>query len=504
MLLISRALCHATQNVREVLHPPRRLQTAPILKPEHPWEARGVYFQGSVLKDGPLFRMWYSAIGQRRRDEQFCAYAESPDGLHWTKPLSPDRPCRDWPATNVVYGRDFNIAAPNIHFYAEPRDGYRYFMAFDSRIEQHRLQFVPKHGGLTEADRRRYMRHPAWTPDLDWQKYWPNDGQTYRALYLADSRDGLHWEPADARFAIPGQSDGDHTVIWDPARRLYRIYFRDNRVDENGARVRQVMIAASRDTVDWSPRELCLESDAIDDPRVRQIHGMTVTWHDGLYIGLIQMMEIHHELPGWNPLTPFECARFHVQLAVSADGLRFHRIAERAEFFGTGDPGAFDHGMVRCGGQWVFDGDRMLMYYDGRPYEHGQIQKDPSGALKLAGDGCTTDVGIGVAESPRDRFAGLAPLDPAQPGHIVVALPEGTRELRLNCALDRGEITASLRHPDGCLLRTHTDQTCLPLRTGGLNVPLTWSTGPLPPSPAPIHLRLTLKGNATVYALYPT
>ena len=502
MLLVSRCLCHASQNVTERLHPPVRLQREPILRPEHPWEARGVYFQGSVLKDGDTFRMWYSAIGQKRREEQYCGYAESRDGLHWEKPLSRERPCREWPETNVVYGQNFNIAAPNVHFYAQPRGGHRFFMSFDSRIEQHQFQFVPKVGGLTEADKRRYMRHPNYTPDFDWRKFWPNDQQTYRALYFADSTDGLRWEPVDARFGIAGMSDGDHTVAWDPAARLYRIYFRDNRIDDNGARIRQVVTATSPDTVEWSAPRLCLESDAIDDPRVNQIHGMTVTQRDGVFIGLIQMMEIHQEAVAWNPLTPFEFARFHVQLAVSADGVRFHRVGERGEFFGTsGQEGTFDYGMVRCGGQWVFDGDRMLMYFDGRPYEHGQSDKQRA----AGGDGLSTDVGIGVAESPMDRFAGLTPLDASRPGHVVVALPEGARALALNCEVPEGaQITASLRRPDGCRVLTHTDDLCLPIRRSALRAPLQWKgQSALPQDIGPLHVRLRLTGAATAYAIYP-
>jgi len=501
MLLPALHLCHSTCNLVERLVPPRRLQQEPIIRPEYPWEAKGVYFQGSVLKDGATFRMWYSAIGAQRRAEQYLAYAESADGVHFEKVLRPEWAHAGWATTNILYGQRFNVSAPNVHFYHEARGAYRFFLVFDSRIEQHEFQYVPKHGGLHPADKLRLMRHPNYTPDFDWSKYYPNVNQTYRAVYLADSVDGLRWEPPDARFGIPGMSDGDHTVVWDPLRRCYRMYFRANRLDENGRRIRQVVTATSTDTLEWSSPQVCLESDAIDDPRVHQIHGMTVTWHDGLFIGLIQMMEIQDEIVTWNPLTPFELARFHVQLAVSRDGVRFHRVADRAEYFGTGETGCFDCGMVRSGGQWVFDGDRMLMYYDGRPYPHGQ--RDPANPHRLLGDGCTGQVGIGVAEAPRDRFAGLTPRDTARPGYLTVALLEEADALTLNCDVPAGaEITASLRYSDGCRILPYTDEDFLPIRTGGLRVPLRWRCGErLPTIAHPLHLRLCLKGQATVYAL---
>jgi len=347
------------------------------------------------------------------------------------------------------------------------------------------------------------MRPPNFPPGFDWLKYYPNQGQTYRAVYVADSADGYRWEPQDARFAIPGQSDGDHTVVWDPASRLYRMYFRDNRVDENGRRIRQVVTATSPDTVEWSEPRLCLESDAIDDPRVNQIHGMTVTHRDGLFIGLVQVMEIEEEIVQWNPLAPAERARFHVQLAVSLDGVRFHRVADRGEYFGTGEEGRFDCGMVRSGGQWVFDGDRMLMYYDGRPYRHAP--KDPK-ASGLPADGCSRVVGIGVAEAPCDRFAGLTPRDLSRPAHVVVCLPQGARSLTLNCDVDEGaSITASLRRPDGCRVLGWTDDDCVLVRQGGLRVPLAWNTGPsLPAVEGPLHLRLRLQGRCAAHAINPT
>jgi len=493
MLLCSRALCLASANVREVLCPPLRLHAAPVVRAEHPWEAKGVYLQGSVLRedDGRL-RMWYSAIGERRREQQYVACAESTDGLHWTKPLRPELAHGDWPATNIVFGQRFNCAAPFVGRYAQPHEGFRYYMAFDSRIEQHQFQAVPKLGGLTEDDRRRLQRHPAWTPDFPWEKYWPSQGMTYRATYFADSLDGLHWEPADGRFAIPGQADGDHPVVYDPVRQHYRIYFRSNRVDENGRRVRQVLTATSPDTVAWSTPELCLESDALDDPRVQQIHGMIVTLRHGLYVGLIQMMEILEELPSWNPLLPLERARFTAQLAVSADGVRFHRVGERGAYFAPGPEGAFDSGMIRPGSQWVEDGDRLLLYYDGRPYAHTPAS---------GGDGLGTEVGIGVATTPCDRFAGLAPLDLAEPGTVLVAVPPGTRQITANAQVPPGaSLSAALYYPDGSRLLSHSHDRCAPCTGDQLAHRLAWDGDTALPS-GPLHLRLALRGPATVYAL---
>lgn len=507
MLLMTPSLCVAAANLRSRLYSPVRASTERIIAPEHPWEASGVYHQGSVLKDDNWsrpFRMWYSAIGEKRREQQYLGYAESDDGVHFDKPLREQWGFGAWSRTNVLYGRQFNISAPNVHFYHRPREGYRYFLSFDSRIEQHENQFVSRITSYSRpGDRDRLKRSPFYTPDYDWNKHFPNP-DTFRAVYLADSPDGLAWEPQDARFAIAGQTDGDHTVAYDPKAGLYRMYYRDNRLDENGLRVRQVVTATSSDTIEWSQPKLCLESDVIDDPQVHQIHGMCVTYRDGVFIGLIQVMEIEHDWStpeGWG-LLPKEYAKFHVQLAVSTDGERFERVGDRAVFFDVSpDENAFDHGMVRCGGQWVIDGDRMLMYYDGRPYAH-MPSKIVDGKRVSLGGGTTTAVGIGVAQSPLGRFAGVTPADQSRPGHAVVEIPPDAAGITLNCDVPKGaSVTAALVYFDSSGVRGFGDAQCVPIREGGLRVPLSWSSGARPRDPRVRYLRLCLTADATVYAV---
>ncbi len=85
-----------------VPHQPRRLHRAPELRPAqaalHPEpvvrpdtfaDGAGVTIYGSVLHDSGKLRMWYHAIPQDwdyQTDMSSIAYAESDDGIHWTKP----------------------------------------------------------------------------------------------------------------------------------------------------------------------------------------------------------------------------------------------------------------------------------------------------------------------------------------------------------------------------------------------------------------------------------
>ena len=73
------------KGVRQELHSPVRRNIA--IKPEHPWEKHGVSYM-IAFRDQGKFRAWYrvdaSALDQEKR-HSMTAYAESDDGIHWTK-----------------------------------------------------------------------------------------------------------------------------------------------------------------------------------------------------------------------------------------------------------------------------------------------------------------------------------------------------------------------------------------------------------------------------------
>ncbi len=72
-------------DVQRVLHEPRRCEVA--LSPEHPWEAGGLSYL-TAFYDGGKIRGWYRA-DPALQDSDFnsiTCYAESDDGVHWTKP----------------------------------------------------------------------------------------------------------------------------------------------------------------------------------------------------------------------------------------------------------------------------------------------------------------------------------------------------------------------------------------------------------------------------------
>ena len=64
------------------VNPPERREL--IIQPDQPWEQLMISFYLTVLDDGGKLRLWY--ICRDKANHANVAYAESTDGIHWTKP----------------------------------------------------------------------------------------------------------------------------------------------------------------------------------------------------------------------------------------------------------------------------------------------------------------------------------------------------------------------------------------------------------------------------------
>ncbi len=92
-LLIDKAFFDQSHNIRLRLHPARKTGEI-VLKREHPWESATLNWF-SVIQDAGVvdkeakYRMWYECYdvpGWPTSDDTSFCYAESRDGMHWTKP----------------------------------------------------------------------------------------------------------------------------------------------------------------------------------------------------------------------------------------------------------------------------------------------------------------------------------------------------------------------------------------------------------------------------------
>ena len=193
----------------ELHHPtPREV----VLKQDQPWEGNnGSYY--AMLKDGGLFKLYYLSYQvptlpqDNPSHEMFACYAESKDGIHFTRP-----------ELGLV---EFNGSKQNniIWSGASAHD----FMAFID----------------TNPDCKPEVRYKVVGSGCD------------GTLLAFQSADGIRWTPLKENPIIKGYAfDSENQAFWDPIDKVYRCYFRHFRDGR-----RDIMLATSTDFVHWSQPE---------------------------------------------------------------------------------------------------------------------------------------------------------------------------------------------------------------------------------------------------------
>jgi hypothetical protein len=208
-LFVDKYLIDKLDGVRMVLHHPRH--EGPVMKFDKPWEG---LFSGycTVIKDGDLYRLYYRGTPKSGADgsgDESTCYAESPDGIHWTKPDLGLYKINGTRKNNVVYAGD----KPNSHNFCP---------FLDTRPD------VPKD-----------------------ERYKATSG-VYSKLYGFVSPDGIHWRKVKPQPILTcGPFDSANVAFWSDAEQCYLCYFRVY----SKARVRWIARSKSKDFLNWGPLE---------------------------------------------------------------------------------------------------------------------------------------------------------------------------------------------------------------------------------------------------------
>ena len=208
------------------LHAPTMREVAIVT--DKPWEGNaGLYW--TFFQDGDLYRAYYG--GQHydpdtkkfvQRSQPFLCYAESRDGIHWTKP-----------ELGLV---EFNGSKQN--------------------------NIVLGHGSLGDIEVKSFAPdHVAVFKDTN-----PNcpAEARYKAVARAgsptslvafQSNDGIHFSPFSTKpLTTKGAFDSLNLAFWDSSRGQYRVYFRDfiHGVGGGPHGLRGIKTATSKDFEHWS------------------------------------------------------------------------------------------------------------------------------------------------------------------------------------------------------------------------------------------------------------
>lgn len=211
-LFVDYFLIDRLQDVQLVLHTPR--DEGAVVRFDEPWEGPFCGYS-TVIHDGATYRLYYRGLpnaGRDGSDAESCCYAESTDGIHWTKPRLGLFEVAGTRENNVVLSH----AAPVTHNFSP---------LLDTRPGVPAAERFKALGGTMESGLMAYV-----------------------------SPDGIHWSPLVDRPVLtqeavpfPYMFDSQNLAFWSPAESQYVCFFRVFQDD-----VRRICRTSSADFVTWS------------------------------------------------------------------------------------------------------------------------------------------------------------------------------------------------------------------------------------------------------------
>jgi len=197
------------RGLRLQMHSPRLAEV--VLRKDRPYEDSTLY-DPVVMLDQGRYRLWYRT--NFNRSPYYTGYAESQDGVHWTKPELGLIEFLGSKKNNLVWSSGVGEGSPRVlSIFKDPRP--------DCLADQrYKAACVADIGGRL-------------------------------ALIALASPDGLRWRPLRQEpILTDGAFDSHNIVLFDTARDCYVAYYRDF---DRG--VRQVKRATSKDFLQWTRGE---------------------------------------------------------------------------------------------------------------------------------------------------------------------------------------------------------------------------------------------------------
>ena len=235
-LLVDDYLIAKRENLTLLLHAPEKKQI--VMRRDAPWEGSGSDFE-RFIRDGKIIRMYYMATkltieGGTKMGNQptYACYAESVDGITWTRP-------------------DIGL----FEFAGSKRNNIVW-------AQEHLDNFTPFKD-----------TNPDCPPDERYKALAGTWSKAKQGLYTLKSADGIHWSPiSDQPITSKGSFDSQNNAFWDPVRKLYWCYFRGfhdkhgQLTKDTAEGIRDIRVATSPDFRHWSEPRMLTYADSPDEP----------------------------------------------------------------------------------------------------------------------------------------------------------------------------------------------------------------------------------------------
>ncbi|MCH2203160.1 MAG: hypothetical protein MK102_14405 [Fuerstiella sp.] len=429
-------------DLQQRMHQP--VKHGAVIEPDQPWETTLQIRCAPIWdKEKGVFKVWM-ITSTNIPDLAGTSYAESKDGLHWTRP--------------TLGQTEINGSLENNFLSVVPGDSW------------------PDNG----------IANVVYDPDD------PDPNRRFKGFYGVINRrpmvsaNGIDWTLLEAD-ELPSQDESN--LSYDPANRIFIATLK-----RRGPYGRSHGIWTSRDFTNWKDTGVLFHADELDQelgikqmdarqadtryqlqrplwkisdtykgktakPRV-DVYNVGLFRYEEFYIGTPAMF--HSNGNRWNK------DGFHlIQLVAGRDLKTFNRLGDRHTFIGPSmlGTGAYDLTQLIGPTAPVVRGDELWFYYTGIKY-----RARPKDADKKAGTVC-------LAVLRRDGFVSLSAGQ--QPGKLITRqiISSGNR-LRLNLAVhDGGQARVALIGDNNEPLPGYDLADCNPLREDDVNQTVSWKSG---------------------------
>lgn len=416
------------QGEKVVLHvnPPREREV--VIRPDRPWEQLMISFFLTVRDEGGKLRLWY--ICRDKANHPNVAYAESQDGLTWTKPDLGIVEYEGSKANNLV-----GLTSLEGVVFRDPN--------------------------ASDAERYAYVTHL-------WEE----------GMVRFYSPDGLHWN-RDAAPLLHFGADTQNVTFWDERLGKYVLYLRGWYRGADRWKYRRIVRVETPSLTQPLPQEPTGQSLRLwGKDRVAVIGDefpavFAADEHDPKNCDVYNLSAQPYPLdPRWMVGFPSmfqrernaSDGRLEVQFTGSRDGITWHRY-DRAPYLRPGLAEADDASMAFMGTGLVVRGDEIWQYATGLRSRHGDREARQK----------RTD---GIISRYVQRVDGFVSLDFDAAGGYGRTQSVKVEAARLSLNLDTGalgSLRVGLLDADGHPIEGFSTEQCDVLRTNSTHATITWA-----------------------------
>ena len=405
----------------------------PVLVADRPWETDNILI-GSVFRENGKFKMFYK-VGYSKpapndppgTPQLAIAYAESTDGIHWTKP--------DLGIRTFQGSKNNNLIEPmGMTCFPDPHE----------TDPQHKYKAAYSHWGQMKAA-------------------------------LAHSADGLHWTPYNNGNPVTHRAaDTINQLLWDSHAQTYRLYTRTDYQQRLRAKIE---VRGTRDMTnpdvkanptDWKTvREWTFDRTSPTEYKRRQTYSLNGWIYRGLQFGLIwsydwptDLSEGPHDLHKRHERDVMNC---YLVATRNNQPWNFEWIYAEKPLISRGPDGSFDKDWIQPAINVVTWKNKHWIFYSGARERH-----DVKGPRPVA---------IGLATLPQDRIVAIQ-TKPNSNGTITTKpfQLDGVR-LKVNVDASQGRLLVEILDATGQPIKNFSADDCQSVAVDAHKQGIIWSDG---------------------------